>query len=130
MNYQLSFLLAFGGAALLLALLGIYGTLSYAVQTRTQEVGIRIALGASRQSVYWLIMGTLLLPVSLGLIAGWAASFGIGRALSALLYDTAITDSTVSLSVVLLFAIAAAAATFVPCRHAANIEPMEALRSE
>jgi predicted permease len=129
-HLETTILIAFGGAALLLALLGIYGTLSYAVQTRTQEVGIRIALGASRQSVYWLIMGTLLLPVSLGLIAGWAASFGIGRALSALLYDTAITDPTVSLSVVLLFAMAAAAATFVPCRHAANIEPMEALRSE
>ncbi|MEG9435496.1 ABC transporter permease [Edaphobacter sp. HDX4] len=129
-HLETSILLAFGGAALLLALLGIYGTLSYVVQTRTQEVGIRIALGASRQSVYWLMTETILPPVLLALLAGWAASLGIGRTLSALLYDTAPTDPVVSISVVLLFAIAAAAATFVPCRHAAHIDPIQALRAE
>jgi predicted permease len=129
-HLETSILLAFGGAALLLALLGIYGTLSYVVQTRTQEVGIRIALGASRQSVYWLMAETILPPVLLALLAGWAASLGIGRTLSALLYDTAPTDPVVSISVIVLFATAAAAATFVPCRHAARIDPMEALRTE
>lgn len=129
-HLETNILLAFGAAALLLALLGIYGTLSYVVQTRTQEVGIRMALGASRQSVYWLMLGTILLPVSLGLIAGWAASLGIGRTLSALLYDTTTIDPVVNLSVALLFTLAAAAATFVPCRHAAQIDPMEALRTE
>ncbi len=127
---ETSILVAFGGAALLLALLGIYGTLSYAVQSRTQEIGVRIALGASRQSVYRLMLGTILVPVLLGLTLGWAASLGIGRSLASLLYGTAPTDPGLIAAVMLIFFTAAAAATFAPCRHAATIDPMEALRTE
>ncbi len=65
---------AFGAAALLLALLGIYGTLSYSVSARTQEVGIRMAVGATRQSIYKLMLGTVVLPVGLGLTLGCLAS--------------------------------------------------------
>jgi predicted permease len=129
-HMETAILIAFGAAALLLALLGIYGTLSYIVQARTQEVGIRMALGASRQSVYWLILGTVMTPVLTGLLLGWLASLGVGRSLAAMLYDTGTTDPTVILSVMLLFLAAATAATFLPCRHAARIEPMEALRTE
>jgi predicted permease len=127
---ETSILLAFGGAALLLALLGIYGTLSYAVQSRTQEIGVRMALGASRQSVYRLMLGTIFAPVLIGLALGWAASLGIGRSLASLLYNTAPTDPGLIAAVMLIFFTAAAAATFIPCRHAAAIDPMEALRTE
>jgi predicted permease len=121
---------AFGAAALLLALLGIYGTLSYSVEARTQEVGIRMALGATRQSVYRLMLGTIVAPVTAGLILGCLTSFGIGRSLASLLYGTKPTDLTVILPVVAIFAIAAIIATSLPCRRAAMIEPMEALRTE
>ena len=121
---------AFGAAALLLALLGIYGTLSYSVSARTQEVGIRMALGATRQSIYKLMLGTVVLPVGLGLTLGCLASLSIGRSLASLLYGTKPTDLSVIVPVVCIFAIAAVAATFVPCRRAANVEPMEALRTE
>jgi predicted permease len=121
---------AFGAAALLLALLGIYGTLSYSVEARTQEVGIRMALGATRQSVYRLMLATIIAPVTAGLILGCLTSFGIGRSLASLLYGTKPTDPTVILPVVAIFAIAAIIATSLPCMRAAKIEPMEALRTE
>jgi predicted permease len=121
---------AFGAAALFLALLGIYGTLSYSVEARTQEVGIRMALGATRQSVYRLMLGTIVAPVFLGLVLGYIASLTIGKSLSALLYGTSPTDLSVIIPVICIFAIAAVAATFLPCRRAAMVEPMKALRSE
>jgi predicted permease len=121
---------AFGAAALLLALLGIYGTLSYSVEARTQEVGIRMALGATRESVYRLMLGTIVAPVIAGLTLGCIASLTIGKSLSALLYGTSPTDPAVIVPIVCIFALAAVAATFVPCNRAANVEPMEALRTE
>ena len=129
-HLETAIFVAFGAAALLLALLGIYGTLSYSVEARTQEVGIRMALGATRQNVYRLMLATIVVPVTAGLILGCLASLGVGRSLASLLYDTKPTDLTVILPVVAIFAIAAVAATFVPCRRAARIEPMEALRTE
>ena len=129
-HLQTTIFIAFGAAALLLALLGIYGTLSYAVEARTREVGIRMALGATRQSVYALMMGMIVLPVSAGLALGWVASLAIGRSLSALLYGTTPANLIVAIPVLLMFAAAALVATFVPCRRAASIEPVEALRSE
>ena len=122
--------IGFAAAALLLALLGIYGTLSYSVEARTQEVGIRMALGATRESVYTLMLETIVAPVLLGLALGCIASQAVGRSLRALLYNTSPTDLSVMLPVVLLFAVAAIAATALPCRRAAKIEPMEALRTE
>jgi predicted permease len=121
---------AFGAAALLLALLGIYGTLSYSVQSRTQEVGIRMALGATRQNVYRLMLATIVAPVTAGLVLGCLTSLSIGRSLTSLLYNTKPTDLSVILPVIAIFVIAAIAATFIPCRRAAKIEPMEALRAE
>jgi predicted permease len=121
---------AFGAAALLLALLGIYGTLSYSVEARTPEVGIRMALGATRESVYRLMLGTIVAPVIAGLALGCIASRTIGKSLSALLYGTSPTDPTVIIPIVCIFALAAVAATFVPCSRAAKVEPMEALRTE
>jgi predicted permease len=129
-HLQTGIFVAFGAAALLLALLGIYGTLSYSVEARTQEVGIRMALGATRESVYRLMLGTIVAPVITGLALGCVASFAIGRSLTSLLYGTTSADPAVILPVIAIFALAAVAATFVPCTRAAKIEPMQALRSE
>jgi predicted permease len=125
-------LAAFGGAAFLLALLGIYGTLNYSVEARTQEIGIRMALGATRQNVYIVTLKEVVVPVVVGLGLGWLASAGIGRSIAALLYGTgtATTDIMMSVAVIFMFLFAAAVATFLPCRRAAIIEPMEALRME
>lgn len=129
-HLQTSIFIAFGVAALLLALLGIYGTLSYAVEARTREVGIRMALGATRGSVYGLMLGMIVTPVAIGLALGWLASLAIGRSLSALLFGTTPANLAVALPVLLVFASAALVATLVPCRRAASIEPVEALRAE
>lgn len=129
-HLQTGIFVAFGAVALLLALLGIYGTLSYSVQSRTHEVGLRIALGASRPSVYRLMLGTIAIPVFLGLAMGCLASLGIGRSLRALLYGTCPADAAVILPVLCIFTVAAVVATALPCRRAAMIEPMVALRTE
>jgi predicted permease len=121
---------AFAAAALLLALLGIYGTLSYSVEARTQEVGIRMALGATRQSVYRLMLGTIVAPVVLGMALGYVASLTIGKSLASLLYGTSPSDLSIILPVLCIFTIAAVAATSLPCRRAAMIQPIEALRTE
>ena len=127
---ETTILAAFGSAALLLALLGIYGTLSYSVEARTQEFGIRMALGATRQNVYLVTLKEIVAPVAGGLGLGWIASVVIGKSIAALLYGTTVTDITVAIAVICTFTLAAAAATFLPCRRATMIEPMEALRSE
>jgi ABC-type antimicrobial peptide transport system permease subunit len=129
-HLQTTIFVAFGAAALLLALLGIYGTLSYAVESRTQEVGIRMALGASRQNIYRLMLTMVLAPVAIGLVLGWAASLAIGRSLTALLYKASPADPSVSIPIILIFALAAILATWVPCRRASRIEPMQALKTE
>ena len=89
-----------------------------------------MALGATRQSVYRLMLGTIIAPVVLGLTLGYIASLSIGKSLSALLYGTSSTDLSVIIPVLCTFAIAAVVATFLPCRRAAKIEPMQALRTE
>jgi ABC-type antimicrobial peptide transport system permease subunit len=123
-------LAGFGGAALLLALLGVYGMLSYSVEARTQEIGIRMALGASRRNVYLVTLKEVVAPVAVGLGLGWMASVGIGRSVAALLYGTQASDGWVALAVIGVFVLAAGVAAFVPCRRAAMVDPMVALRME
>jgi ABC-type antimicrobial peptide transport system permease subunit len=129
-RFETTVLLSFGAAALLLAMLGIYGVLSYSVVTRKQEIGVRMALGATRSKIYALTFAEAGTPVFAGVIAGLAASLLAGRAIQHLLYGTQVVDPTVILSVTGLFLLAAAAAAFLPARRAASVDPMEALRSE
>jgi predicted permease len=129
-RFQTLILTAFGAAALLLAMLGIYGVLNYSVVSRKQEIGVRMALGATRGSVYSLTFGEAGLPVVVGLVAGLMVSLFAGRLIQKLLYGIQVVDLTVIFAVTALFLLAAGAAAFLPARRAASVDPMEALRSE
>ncbi len=129
-RFQTLALVSFGAAALLLAMLGIYGVLNYAVAARKQEIGVRMALGASRARVYALTFAQAGAPVLAGLVAGLLASAFAEKLVRNLLYGIKGSDAVTVLGVAGLFLIAAAAAAFLPARRAASIDPMDALRSE
>jgi ABC-type antimicrobial peptide transport system permease subunit len=121
---------AFGLLALLLACIGLYGTLSFAVARRTREIGIRIALGASRASIIGQVMGESGATVGAGAIAGLAATAAVSRLLSRFLFGLAPDDPTTIAAAVVLHGAAAAVAAYLPARRASGIDPLSALRSE
>lgn len=121
---------AFGLGALLLAMVGIYGVLSYSVATRRQEIGVRLALGASRASIYGLTIGGLAVPVLLGLTAGIATSFGATQLLRRIVADAQGIDAWLVASVACLFLLSSAAASWLPARRAASVDPMQSLRAD
>jgi len=123
-------LISFGVSGLLLAMLGIYGVLSYSTITRRQEIGVRMALGATRRKIYALTLGEAAAPVLVGLAAGLVASVLAGATLRKLLYGVRTVDPWVTLIVAALFLAAAGAAASLPARRAASVDPMEALRAE
>ena len=120
----------FGGIALLLAVVGVYGVKAYAVQRRTREIGIRLALGADRRAVFSLIalQGVLQTAVSVGL--GLALSLLAGRILSTMLFAVSPADPvSLAVAAVLLFA-SALLACYLPARRATRVSPLTALRTE
>ena len=129
-RFQTFVLMAFGIAALLLAMLGIHGVLSYSVAARKQEIGVRMALGATRSRVYALTLAEAGAPVFAGLATGLIASLLAGRVMRKFLHGIQVVDPLVILIVTGLFLVAAAAAAFLPARRAASVDPMDALRSE
>jgi predicted permease len=121
---------AFGGLALLLAAIGIYSVLSYSVKRRIQEIGIRLALGASLRDVLRMILVEGMKPTLLGVAVGTAGALALGRVLSSLIYSVKSTDPLTFLSVaVLLVAISLLACVF-PAYRATKVDPMVALRYE
>jgi len=129
-RFETLVLLSFGAAALLLAMLGIYGVLSYSVVTRKQEIGVRMALGSTRARIYALTFAEAGTTVLAGVTTGLAASLLASRAIQGLLYGTQTVDLPVILMATGLFLLSATAAAFLPARRAASVDPMEALRSE
>lgn len=119
---------AFGAVALLLATLGIYSVISYLVTQRTREIGVRVALGASRASVVRLVVREGALLAGVGVIAGVACAFALTRTLQHLLYGIRATDVTAFAAVSLLVILVATVASYLPARRAARVEPMTALR--
>ena len=121
---------AFAWIAVLLSATGLYAVLAYVVGQRVHEMGIRLALGATRRNVFGLIVHQGLWMVGAGLVCGWAAALFAGRWISSFLYGVTIRDPLTYVVVGLLVVLASAAAILAPARRAAYVEPMVALRYE
>jgi predicted permease len=120
----------FGGIALLLAVVGVYGVKAYAVARRTREIGIRMALGADRRDVFSLIMKQGALQTAFALGIGFLLALGIGRVLSQMLYQVSPSDPISLLGASAMLGVAALLACFFPARRAMRVSPMKALRTE
>jgi putative ABC transport system permease protein len=121
---------AFACGALLLAAIGLYGTLAFGVTQRTREIGVRVALGATRREVLRLVVGRGMSLTILGLALGLAGAFAATRLMSGLLYQTEPLDVTTFASVTGVLAAVALLSCYLPARRAARVEPMAALRAE
>jgi ABC-type antimicrobial peptide transport system permease subunit len=124
----------FGGTlgllGLLLALVGIYGVVSYTAAQRTQELGVRMALGAQRRDILTLVVGHGLRLIVAGLALGVLAAFALSRVLSNLLFGISATDAATFIAVPLLLGVMALVASYVPALRATRIAPAVALRNE
>ena len=120
----------FAAVALLLAMVGVYGVMSYAVTRRTQEIGIRMALGANRPQVLLLIVGQGLPLILAGVLVGLGVSFGLTRMIATLLYGVTPTDASTFATVTALLISIALLACWLPALRASRVDPLVALRHE
>jgi ABC-type antimicrobial peptide transport system permease subunit len=121
---------AFAAFALILASLGIYALISYSVSQRTQEIGIRMALGASARDVQARVVGHTLRLAAIGMAIGVAASWAVAQSMSGLLFGVTATDPATFAGMLLVLAMVATLAGYVPARRASRIDPLTALRAE
>lgn len=120
----------FSGLALVLSAIGIYGVVSYSVAQRIREIGIRMALGAQRRDVLRLVLGQGARISGIGIAIGIGASLLLTQLMRKLLYSVSATDPATFLAVVLLLALIALAACYIPARRSARVDPLIALRQE
>jgi putative ABC transport system permease protein len=129
-KFTMTLLAAFAAVAVALAAIGVYGVLAYVVSQRTQEIGVRLALGAAPEDVVKLFVREGATLAIAGLAAGFIAALGAARALTALLFGVTSTDPGTFALVILALGSTALAASYLPARRAASVDPMTALRIE
>ena len=129
-NFNMTLLTIFAALALSLAAIGIYGLMAYSVQQRTQEIGIRIALGASPQNVHRMVVRQGMALVFVGVIIGVAAALALSRYMATLIYGVKTWDPATFISVVVVLTAVALLACYIPARRAMRVDPMVALRYE
>jgi putative ABC transport system permease protein len=129
-RFAMALLLAFAVIALVLSAVGLYGVIAYSVTQRTREIGVRVALGADRRSVEWLVLGAGLKLATIGLIVGLGAALASTRLLSGLLYGVSPADPGSFVAIALLVVATALLASYLPARRAVRIDPISALRAE
>ncbi|HEV3410509.1 MAG TPA: FtsX-like permease family protein, partial [Chthoniobacterales bacterium] len=120
----------FGAVALVLAAVGVYGVKAYSVARRTREIGIRMALGAQREAVLWMILREGAIMLAAGVVIGFLLAIGTGKVLSGILYQVSALDPLAFTIAPLVLALAAFVATWLPARRATRVDPMTALRTE
>lgn len=120
----------FGAIALALASIGVYGVLSYVVSQRTQEIGVRMALGASRRNVFALVLSQGARLAGLGVLVGVIGAAAVTRVVTTLLYNVSATDPLSFAGTAAFLTLVAILASYVPARRATAVEPMIALRAE
>jgi predicted permease len=129
-RFNMWLMTVFGGSALLLAAIGIYGLMAYSVEQRTQEIGIRLALGAQASQVKNMVVFQGMRLTAVGLVVGLAAAFGLVRLISTFLFGVTTRDPLVFVAVPALLALVAFAAVWLPARRASRVDPIIALRYE
>ncbi|HEY0553001.1 MAG TPA: ABC transporter permease [Thermoanaerobaculia bacterium] len=129
-RFRARLLAGFAATALLLASVGIFGVVAYAVRRRHREVGIRMAMGADRGAVLSLVLREGMLPVGLGMACGLVAGLILTRLLASLVFQVNVTDPATFLAVALVLGITALVSTYFPAQWATQVDPVEALRAE
>jgi putative ABC transport system permease protein len=129
-RFGLTLMAAFSATALVLAIAGIYGVISYSVTRRTREFGVRMALGANSQDVLTLVLGEGMRPVLLGIVLGIGGGLALGRTIQSLLFNVSSTDPLTFAAVAVLLVLVAVLACLIPARRATRVDPLVALRYE
>jgi ABC-type antimicrobial peptide transport system permease subunit len=129
-RFNMWLMTVFGGSALLLAAIGIYGLMAYSVQQRTQEIGIRLALGAEAHHVKNMVVFQGMALTMVGVVVGLASAFGLARVLQSLLFGVEARDPLVFVAVPVVLSLVAFLAVWIPARRASKVDPLIALRYE
>jgi len=130
LNYVATLMGIFGAIALFLSAIGVYGVMSYMVSEHTRDIGIRVALGASRGSILGAVFRRGLLVTGAGLAVGLPVAYGLARLLASLIFGVTATDAATFLGIPVALIAAAALAIYLPARRAIKIDPIVALRYE